>query len=135
TTGLFVVSGFSWLDVVRGVNEEAGRESCRARVPISGHLHFIGPRDATRGDGVGGEWSYRGYIGGVSGRQRDAQRQYAIWELLDLPADVVTRPQPTLFEFSFDVFRLSKGTQEGKGVNCTFAFTDGTLGPDRLQIE
>ena len=135
TIGLFVVSLFSLLFVVRGVNEEARRESYRARVPIYGALHFIGTKSAKEGDSVGREWSYRGYIGGVSGRRRDSQRQYAVWDIADLPADVATRPQPTIFEFSFDVFRLSKGSQEGKGVTCTFAFTDGTLGPERLQIE
>ena len=135
TIGLFVISLVSLLYVVRGVNEEARKESYRARVPIYGALHFVGTRSAKQGDSVGREWSYRGYIGGMSGRQRDSQRQYAIWDIADLPADVAGRPEPTLFEFSFDVFRLSKGRHEGKGVSCTFAFTDGTLGPDRLQIE
>jgi hypothetical protein len=36
---------------------------------------------------------------------------------------VTQRPDPVIFEFSFDIFRLSKG-EEGKGVYCTFTLVD-----------
>ncbi len=133
TIGLFVVAAISLIYVIRGVNEDATRESYRARVPINGNLHFAGTRDAMKGDNVGREWTYRSYITGPTHRQRDNLRQYAVWDFPEIPDDLLARKEPILFEFGFDIFRLSKGETEGQGVNCTFAFTDGTLAPERIE--
>ena len=39
---------------------------------------------------------------------------------------------PVRFEFTFDIFRLSKG-EEGKGVFVTFTFADGARTADELE--
>jgi hypothetical protein len=127
TIGLFAVAGVSLIYLIRGVNEEASRESYTARVPIYGRLHFnMGGKVTNQGDNVGREWTYRSYITGPTRRQKDAARQYAIWEFGYIPKDIVERTIPLRFEYAFDIFRLSKGEVEGAGVNCSFLFTDGT---------
>ncbi len=125
TVGLFVVSCLSLLYVLRGVNEEAAKESFKARVPIYGQLHFMGTKQEQKAESVGREWGYRSYITGPTKSHRDAPRQYAVWDIAAVPADLADRAEPLLFEFAFDIFRLSKG-DEGVGVFCTFTFTDGT---------
>jgi hypothetical protein len=125
TIGLFVVSSLSLIYVVRGVNEEAARESYKARVPYFGSdLHFAGTADRRKGESVGREWSYRTYIKGPVRRRAEKFRQYAIWDFTEIPPDLGRRDTPIRFEFTFDIFRLSKG-EEGKGVFVTFTFADG----------
>jgi hypothetical protein len=129
TIGLLVVSVLSLVYVERGVNEEAQNESYKARVPLYGNLHFAGTKNAQRADSVGREWGYRSYITGRT-RRGDGHRQFAIWDFATMPSSVLSQESPIVFEFSFDIFRLSKGV-EGKGVNCTFTFVDaGTLSSD-----
>jgi ABC-type transport system involved in multi-copper enzyme maturation permease subunit len=123
TIGLFAVSSLSLIYVIRGVNDEAKQESYKARVPLYGGLHFAGTKDATKGESVGREFGYRSYISGQTKFRREAFRQYAIWDFPEIPADVRQREVDIIFEFSFDIFRLSKG-EEGKGVFCTFTFAD-----------
>jgi len=125
TIGLVVISMMSLIYVVRGVNEEATRESYKARVPIYGRIYFVGTKDAQQGDHVGREWTYRSYITGPTTRQTQANRQYAVWDFPSLPAELGQRTEPIPFEFAFDIFRLSKG-REGEGVFCTFNFCDGS---------
>lgn len=132
TLGLLVVSCLSLLYVVRGVNEEAAQESFKARVPIYGKLHFAGTKDAQRADSVGREWGYRSYITGPTFSKRDALRQYAVWDFAEVPTDIADGPDPVLFEFAFDIFRLSKG-DEGQGVNCTFTFVDKSITSGALE--
>jgi ABC-type transport system involved in multi-copper enzyme maturation permease subunit len=123
TVGLAVVSALSLIYLVRGVNEDAKVESYTARVPQYGYLRFAGTKDERRGDSVGREWGYRGYITGPTRQRRDAFRQFAIWDFLPLPSHVLEQRQDIVFEFAFDIFRLSKG-EEDKGVHCTFTFVD-----------
>lgn len=134
TVGLFTLAALSLLYVVRGVTEEARHESYKARVPIYGHLHFAGTKNAQKGDSVGREWTYRSYITGPTRRQQQALRQYAIWDFARIPAELGDREVPILFEFAFDIFRLSKGEIEGKGVYCTFTFTDGMRDSRELDL-
>src|SRR5205814_148414 len=108
TAGLTVVSLLSLLYVVRGVNTEAQKESYKARVPVFGHLAFIGTTKAT-GDSVGREFDYRGYISGPSQAMQNFPRQYAVWWFDEVPAELANREGPVTFEFTFDIFRLSKG--------------------------
>ena len=75
-------------------------------------------------------WAASGAIAATSpcptpGR-RDMLRQYAIWDFAEVPADLAGRDKPMLFEFAFDIFRLSKG-EEGQGVNCTFTFAANNI--------
>jgi hypothetical protein len=126
TIGLFTIASLSLIYLVRGVNEEAARESYKARVVQYGQLHFEGTKDKQKAESVGREWSYRSYITAPPARLRSDFRQYAIWDFATLPADLADRTEPVLFEFAFDIFRLSKG-KEGEGVFCTFTFADGDI--------
>jgi hypothetical protein len=127
TIGLFVVASLSLLYVLRGVNEEAAKESFKARVPIYGtKLEFAGTKLQQKAESVGREWGYRSYITCPTFSRRDALRQYAVWNFAEVPTDLADGDKPVLFEFAFDIFRLSKG-DEGEGVNCTFTFADSTI--------
>jgi uncharacterized protein YnzC (UPF0291/DUF896 family) len=123
TVSLFLVSSLGLIYLIRGVNEEAKVESYKARIPLYGYLHFAGTKNAQKAESVGREWSYRSYITGPTHRRNEGFRQFAIWDFPAIPADVTQRTEPIVFEFSFDIFRLSKG-EEGKGVFCTYTFVD-----------
>jgi hypothetical protein len=125
TLSLLVVSALSLVYVVRGVNEKAREESYKARVAEYGKLHFGGTKDAQRAESVGREWGYRSYITGATYRSPNAKRAYAIWDFAEVPTDAATRDQPYRFEYTFDIFRMSKG-EEGKGMHVTFTFADPT---------
>ncbi len=139
TVGLFAVTSLSLLYVVRGVTEEAAQESFTARMPIYGKLQFVGTKNAQKGESVGREWSYRSYITGPTRQSAGKFRQYAVWDFERFPEELGTRAEEVLFEFSFDIFRLSKGTEEGKGVKVTFTFVDPRIfksaNADRESIE
>jgi hypothetical protein len=128
TVGLAIIGGLSLIYVLRGVNPDAAFESLKARVPVYGRLGFYG----TKGDSVGREWDYRRYVSAPQPGQVNAPRQFAFWSFKDLPAELGERSGPVTFEFTFDVFRLNKGT-EGKGIFCTFTFADGRLNMVELE--
>ncbi len=129
TFGLLLVASVSLLYVLRGVNEDAQRQSFKARVPVYGGLSFVGTKDSYRGDSVGREWGYRSYI---SGPQPNSPNQYAIWSFGELPSHLADRTDDVPVEFTFDIFRLSKG-DEDKGIFCTFTFAPGDMGVDELK--
>lgn len=127
TIGMAILSGLSLLYVVRGVSEAAARESYKARMPIYGELSFWGTRGVGRvesqGENVGRIWDYRGYITGKNPAMPQMPRMYAIWSFHELPN---TADQTTIqVEFTFDIFRLSKGKREKPDVPCTLTFVDG----------
>jgi ABC-type transport system involved in multi-copper enzyme maturation permease subunit len=109
---LAVMTAFSLLYVLRGIDPEAAEESLKARVPLYGNLTFVG----TAGDSVGREWDYRKYIAGGSN-----SKHRAVWRFEELPPDLATRKDKVRCEFAFDIFRTTKG-EENKGVFCTFTF-------------
>jgi hypothetical protein len=115
TLVLVVVSGLGLLYVLRGVSEEAAAESLKARVPLYGELEFEGTDDPVKGENVGREWEYRGYIFGPVPSQ---PTQYAVWNFRDLPSGLAERDKVRC-EFTFDIYRTTKGV-EGQGVFCTF---------------
>jgi hypothetical protein len=120
TVSLSIVGLLSLGYIVRGVTEEASKESFLARVPAYGSLGFIN----TKGDSVGREWDYRRYIAGQN-MTAQGKRQYAFWHFFDL-SEIEPRDDGNVrLEFGFDIFRLTKG-EENKGVFCTFKFADGT---------
>jgi hypothetical protein len=126
TAGLFGVALLSLGYIARGVTDEARFESLKARVATFGRLHFIGTKNPDRGDSVGREDQRRSYIGGQT--PSTPNKQYAVWLFDDLSA---VQPQGkdadlVRVEFTFDIFRLTKG-DEGKGVNVTFDFAPGNL--------
>jgi hypothetical protein len=122
-----VLVGLSLLSlafVMRGVTNESRLESYKARVWVLGNLDFAG----TKGEYVGREWEYRKYITGPTRERANQPTQYAVWSFPRLPAELARRGKDdkARFEFSFDIFRTTKG-KEGRGVYCTFTFTRGKL--------
>ena len=102
---------------------EAEFESYKARVPVYGEMEFRkvypqGGSEVIQGESVGREWEYRRYIaGGTNSPHR------AIWKFdsdRELRA-LANRGDAVPVEFSFDIFRTTKG-DENKGVTCTFEF-------------
>jgi len=127
TAVLFALTGISLLYVWRGVREEAKKESYTARVPIyADRLSFYGTKDAHIGENVGRVWEYRSYIGGPNPAMPQAPRQYAIWSFNELPGTAATAAEPVYFEFTFDIYRLTKG-KENRGVDANFIFAEGSL--------
>jgi ABC-type transport system involved in multi-copper enzyme maturation permease subunit len=127
TVALVVMACFSLLYVFRGVDPDAAAESLKARVPLYGSLVFEGTPDVEKGENVGMEWEYRGYIAGPMGTA--APPQYAIWSLADLPADLAQRDKVTC-EYTFAIYRTTIG-ELNKGVFCSFTATSWLWDPAR----
>ena len=110
------------------VSPEAAEESFKARKPLlADELRYLGVRDEVKGENVGREWEYRGYISGPNPGQPD---QYAVWNFRDLPARLAQRDW-TQCEFTFDIYRTTKG-EEGRGVACSFFFEVPSKWQDRV---
>ncbi|MBL8796652.1 MAG: hypothetical protein JNM56_22310 [Planctomycetia bacterium] len=110
---------------VHGVHPDAAASGWRARVPIYGDLSFRGRIN----DGAGvrmREWGYRRHIaGGPSSNAR------AVWAFETLPTE--RAGQATVpCEFHFDILRMSKSPQEGKGVFCTLTVQTWQWRPEQL---
>jgi hypothetical protein len=120
TVVLAVMSALCLLYILREIDPEAARESLKARAPFYGDLHFENTTSKTRGDSVGTEWEYRGYIGAPFGGQQTAP-QTAVWIFPQPSASVGHRTQVPC-EFTFAVYRTTKG-KEYQGVDCRFVFT------------
>lgn len=127
-----VVAVLSLGYLLRGVNDEAARESGTARVPIFGQLSFVNTKSASQADSVGREFDYRQYISGPSKSSPDSKRQYAVWTYAELPGGLGARTAPVRFEYTFDIFRLSKG-KENEDIPCTFTFVDGAVPPEDVE--
>jgi ABC-type transport system involved in multi-copper enzyme maturation permease subunit len=127
TVSLFVVGTLSLVYILRGVTAEATAESFTARVAEYGNLWFIN----TKGDSVGREWDYRRYIGGDPAAG-PAKKQYAVWYFPNLSQVEPRDNGKVRLEFSFDIFRLTKG-EENKGVLCTFKFASGKTGFETVE--
>jgi hypothetical protein len=126
TVGLVAVTAVSMLYVFRGVTEEAKKESYTARVPVyAKRLAFIGTEKAS-GDNVGRVFDYRGYIGGQHPTAPNAPRQYGLYLFDELPGDLGDGAGTVRFEFTFDIFRLTKG-RENEGVITSFVLAPGSL--------
>jgi nucleotide-binding universal stress UspA family protein len=108
------------------ISERARQETYKARVPVRGSLEFKGLIGTLRdfdnnqefaGTNVGREFDYRKYIGG--GR---TALQRAIWHFEKLPSALATAENDRVpVEFTFDVFKMTKGEQnKGVGVHLRF---------------
>ena len=117
--------GVSLLYVLRGVDPEAAAESLKARVPVYGELHFENTAKRDKGDNVGREWDYRSYITAPVSRP---EPPIAVWAFPACPAEPRRPRQAVRCEFTFDIYRTTKG-EENKGVSCTFAFQTWRLRP------
>jgi hypothetical protein len=113
---LGVVSALGLVYVLRNIDPDAQAESLKARVPVYGELEYEGTPDRKKGENVGREWEYRGYIMGTLPGQPP---QFALWNFATIPADLGKRDKVRM-EFTLDIYRTYKG-EEGKGVACTFA--------------
>jgi hypothetical protein len=125
---LLAMTAFSLLYVgVHGVHPDAASASWRARVPIYGELSFRGRM--SEGAGVKmREWGYRRHIaGGPSSNAR------AVWSFEALPARLDGRTSIPC-EFRFDILRMSKSPQEGKGVFCTLAVETWQWQPEQQSL-
>jgi ABC-type transport system involved in multi-copper enzyme maturation permease subunit len=118
TLVLAVMSAVSLLYVLRGVDPDAAAESLKAREPLYGSLRFENCGNE-RGENVGHEWDYRSYITAPL-EQNDKNRQTAVWDMGKV-ADSVARRPSVRCEYSFDIYRTTKGF-ENKGISCNFDF-------------
>jgi ABC-type transport system involved in multi-copper enzyme maturation permease subunit len=119
TVVLLAMTLISLAYVLRGVDPDAAAESLKAREPLYGELHFentVGVSD--HGNNVGHEWEYRSYI--TAPMQIMDNAQGAVWEFPAVPASVAGR-KLVRCEYSFDIYRTTKGT-ENRGVSCNFEF-------------
>ncbi len=123
-----VLLGLTGVSVVLITNttmsEKAREETYKARVPHRGKLEFKSMRAEDRqekrdfdGTNVGREFDYRRYI---AGHEKSPQR--AIWKFASVPAGLERAEGDRVpVEFTFDVFRMTKGEQD-KGVMVNFTF-------------
>jgi hypothetical protein len=122
TLGIFLMVGLSAIYVnASGVNPKAAKETQKARVPVYGKLTFRSRLDArdnnTEGLNVGREFDYRRYIPGDP-----STSQRAVWSYASLPGYTGGTQKNIPCEFSFDIFRLTKGN-ENRGVDITVRIT------------
>jgi hypothetical protein len=105
-------------------SDRARAETYTARVPYRGKMEFksivAGDRTEKKefdGTNVGREFDYRRYIQGSPGSP-----QRVIWKFASLPAEFKTAEDDRVpVEFTFDIFHLTKGTQN-KGAFVSFQF-------------
>jgi hypothetical protein len=117
TMVLFVMTGVSLIYLVRQIDPDAASESLKARDPAWGDLHFEGTGDDNKGINVGREWGYRSYI---AAQQPGQPRHTAIWQFQSVSSSFKDRPAVPC-EFSFDVFRSTKG-YEDRGISTGLYF-------------
>src|SRR5262249_45997174 len=128
---LAALTALSLFYVVRGLNPEAIQESYHARVPLfAKDQRFYG----TKGESVGREWGYRQYFGGIN-PQGGGPKQYAMWSFPPLPGALADRSEPVRLEYSFDIFRTTKGDEKVQGVKCTFTFAPGRMSVPEVEAE
>jgi ABC-type transport system involved in multi-copper enzyme maturation permease subunit len=119
TLVLVALTSISLLYVLRGVNPAAAAESLKARDPLYGTLRFENTDSADKGTNVGREWEYRTHITRPTPGQ---EPQTAVWEFANVPAYLGDRKDGVQFEYTFDVYRTTKGEKEGSDVSCTVRF-------------
>jgi hypothetical protein len=123
------LSGISLWYVSRGVLPQAEQETYKARQPLFAEkLTFHN----TKGESVGREWEYRKYVSGAG--LAPGARQYAIWNFRRLPGSLTGREGTVPVEYTFDIFRTTKG-DETVGVLCAFAFAPGQLSVPEIESE
>jgi hypothetical protein len=127
---LVLLTGISYVYVVRGATPLAMEETYHARVPLFGtELYFHNTPKRSEAQNVGREWDYRSYITGRPPGAGNKQIQYAVWPFDEIPSELRDPDRDIRLEFSFDIFRTTVG-QEGKAVNCRFTLASGRLSPE-----
>ena len=99
------------------IDPKAAAETYMARDPVRGELEFRSRRELRgerfEGTNVGREFDYRKYIAGDP-----ASSQRAVWEFDSLPSSLSDGRDAVPCEFTFDIFRMTKG-EENRGVDMT----------------
>ena len=114
SAGLVLMTGVSWLFIrTTSVDPKARDETMKARVPVRGNLAFQSRKADFQGTNVGREFDYRKYL---TGDPSSSQR--AIWSFDDVPAGLAAGRDHVPCEFTFDIFRLTKGV-ENRGVDVS----------------
>jgi hypothetical protein len=106
------------------ISDKARAETYKARVPVRGKLEFRSMQKEFRpdkqeftGTNVGREFDYRRYIGGSP-----ESPQRAVWNFTTVPAALASAANDRVpVEFTFDIFKLTKGEQN-KGAVVSFRF-------------
>jgi hypothetical protein len=125
------MSAVSLMYVIRGVDPDAAAESLKAREPIYGSLRFENT-GSDAGENVGREWDYRSYI--TAPLDPTGAKPTAVWEMPRV-SDSVAGRKGVRCEFSFDIYRTTKGN-ENKGVSCNFVFiAAGAKGDERVYAD
>jgi ABC-type transport system involved in multi-copper enzyme maturation permease subunit len=114
TLVLLVMTSVSLLYVFRNIQPAAAEESVKAREPLYGELRFENTDSEKEGVNVGREWDYRSYIMRPTG---DAPPQTARWTFAHVPANLAGR-DGVPFEYTFDVYRTTKGQEGGADITC-----------------
>jgi hypothetical protein len=121
TLGLIFMVGvglvFTW---ATKIDEKAVEETYLARVPVRAEMQFRSRKADFEGTLVGREFEYRKYIAGDP-----SSPQRAVWSYPSVPSALAAAPQGVKCEFTFDIFRLTKG-EENKGVICSLVFATHT---------
>ena len=122
TVAIALVTGVSWLFIrTTSFDEKSQAESFKARVPVRGAMKFMSRKQGFEGTNVGREFDYRRYIAGAPNSP-----QRAVWGFDELPA---VRPgqESVPCEFTFDIYRMTKGV-ENRGVDVTVRATTWQTG-------
>ena len=119
-----VLAGFTAFSLVliqvNKVDESAVEQTMKARVPVRGKLEFKSRKDDFGGTNVGKEFDYRKYI---AGHPQSSHR--AVWSFDAVPRGLVRPADDRVpVEFTFDIFRLTKGKEDkgGSGVEVQIRF-------------
>jgi hypothetical protein len=116
TVALALMTLVGWVYLTFGTtfDPKAVEESQRSRVPLRGKIDFRARTDNYTGMNVGREFDYRKYI---PGSKTTSER--ALWSFATIPANMaepLTSREQVPLEFTFDIFRLTKG-DENRGVD------------------
>lgn len=121
TLVLVVLTSAGLMYIIRGVSPDAAEESLKARLPLFGLLEFKNTSSAAKGDNVGREWEYRGYISGPTQSATGIVSPEASWVYPTVPSVLATRDKVQA-EFTFDIYRTTKGF-ENRGVGIGLVIT------------
>src|SRR5262249_3760690 len=65
--------------------------------------------------------------------QVGSPRPYVVWRFRSVPARLAEAAEPVDVQFSFDIYRTTKGDEKVQGVYCSFTLADGRWDVDRVE--
>jgi hypothetical protein len=117
TLGFMTFVGWVYITYATTFDAKAVDESQRARVPLRGELNFRARTKDYTGTNVGREFEYRKYIAGSK-----STTERGIYSFDDVPSSLASGRDQVPCEFTFDIFRLTKG-EENRGVDVNIRVT------------